>query len=317
VATGTGTFPRPRDTVPIDSLRCDRREIPGASSSTSVCEGILCGESQSRTRCIAPARPSGVEFRCGIGIGAASAAGAGDQCRPHELRQYHQEVRAHQGVLCRRHSTVRHRQRRGLEKYCNGRPRFKGHGTPDGRGSPNRRLAPLQKVRLQPWGLSFHVGSQQRDITAWDSALSKVSYLFTWLKENEDLTLSCINMGGGFPATYRERTHPVQTYADEIKRYLEEDYGDVLPEIIIEPGRSFVGDSGRRSYSFPVIPEPRLNGGYTRTAAASAGLWKPLEKPSIIRLSVNATGRRRRSSLQVLPVTPWTPSMRTTAMNFP
>lgn len=51
-------------------------------------------------------------------------------------------------------------------------------------------------------------------------------------------------MGGGFPATYRERTHPVQTYADEIKRYLEEDYGDVLPEIIIEPGRSLVGDSG-------------------------------------------------------------------------
>ena len=54
-----------------------------------------------------------------------------------------------------------------------------------------------RKLGLQPWGLSFHVGSQQRDITAWDSALSKVSYLFTWLKENEDLTLSCINMGGG------------------------------------------------------------------------------------------------------------------------
>lgn len=101
-----------------------------------------------------------------------------------------------------------------------------------------------RKLGLQPWGLSFHVGSQQRDITAWDSALSKVSYLFTWLLENEDLKLSCINMGGGFPATYRERTNPVQTYADEIKRYLEEDYGDVLPEIIIEPGRSLVGDSG-------------------------------------------------------------------------
>jgi len=105
-------------------------------------------------------------------------------------------------------------------------------------------LVLARKLGLQPWGLSFHVGSQQRDITAWDSALSKVSYLFTWLKENEDLTLSCINMGGGFPATYRERTNPVQTYADEIKRYLEEDYGDVLPEIIIEPGRSLVGDSG-------------------------------------------------------------------------
>ena len=101
-----------------------------------------------------------------------------------------------------------------------------------------------RKLGLVPWGLSFHVGSQQRDITAWDSALSKVNYLFTWLKENEDLELKCINMGGGFPATYREKTNTVQTYADEIKRYLYEDYGDDLPEIFIEPGRSLVGDSG-------------------------------------------------------------------------
>lgn len=101
-----------------------------------------------------------------------------------------------------------------------------------------------RKLGLVPWGLSFHVGSQQRDITAWDSALSKVNYLFTWLKENEDLELKCINMGGGFPATYREKTNTVQTYADEIKRYLYEDYGNDLPEIFIEPGRSLVGDSG-------------------------------------------------------------------------
>ncbi|PKL19902.1 MAG: ornithine decarboxylase, partial [Spirochaetae bacterium HGW-Spirochaetae-4] len=101
-----------------------------------------------------------------------------------------------------------------------------------------------RKLGLVPWGLSFHVGSQQRDITAWDSALSKVNYLFTWLKENEDLELKCINMGGGFPATYREKTNTVQTYAEEIKRYLYEDYGDDLPEIFIEPGRSLVGDSG-------------------------------------------------------------------------
>ncbi len=105
-------------------------------------------------------------------------------------------------------------------------------------------LVLARKLGLQPWGLSFHVGSQQRDITAWDSALSKVNYLFTWLAENEDLKLSCINMGGGFPATYRERTNPVQTYAEEITRYLQEDYGDDMPEILIEPGRSLVADSG-------------------------------------------------------------------------
>ncbi len=105
-------------------------------------------------------------------------------------------------------------------------------------------LVLARKLGLEPYGLSFHVGSQQRDITAWDTALSKVSYLFSWLKENEGLELKCINMGGGFPAVYQERTHSIDVYAQEIRRYLEEDYGDDLPEIIIEPGRSLVGDSG-------------------------------------------------------------------------
>ncbi len=105
-------------------------------------------------------------------------------------------------------------------------------------------LVLARKLGLQPYGLSFHVESQQRDITAWDTALSKVSYLFSWLKENEDLELKCINMGGGFPAVYQERTHSIDVYAQEIRRYLEEDYGDDLPQIIIEPGRSLVGDSG-------------------------------------------------------------------------
>ncbi|MDD2297306.1 MAG: type III PLP-dependent enzyme [Sphaerochaetaceae bacterium] len=101
-----------------------------------------------------------------------------------------------------------------------------------------------KKLGLTPWGLSFHVGSQQRDIMAWDSALSKVSYLFSWLQENEGINLQCINMGGGFPATYQEKTNPLETYAKEITRFLQEDYDGALPEIIIEPGRSLVGNSG-------------------------------------------------------------------------
>lgn len=101
-----------------------------------------------------------------------------------------------------------------------------------------------RKLGLVPYGISFHVGSQQRDITAWDSALSKVNYLFNWLRENEEMELACINMGGGFPATYRERTNTVDIYAQEIIRFLEEDYGDELPRIIVEPGRSLLGDSG-------------------------------------------------------------------------
>lgn len=50
-----------------------------------------------------------------------------------------------------------------------------------------------RELGLQPWGISFHVGSQQRDIGAWDSAIAKVRYIFDYL-EGEGLKLSMINM---------------------------------------------------------------------------------------------------------------------------
>jgi ornithine decarboxylase len=53
-----------------------------------------------------------------------------------------------------------------------------------------------------------------------------------------------INMGGGFPANYVARTHDLRTYAQEITRFLEEDFGTDLPEIILEPGRSLVANAG-------------------------------------------------------------------------
>ena len=100
-----------------------------------------------------------------------------------------------------------------------------------------------QKLGLEPYGISFHVGSQQRDISAWDAAIAKARYLYDSLKE-EGITLKCINMGGGFPANYIEKTNSPKLYASEITRFLQEDFGDEMPEIIIEPGRSLVADAG-------------------------------------------------------------------------
>ncbi len=104
-------------------------------------------------------------------------------------------------------------------------------------------LVLAKKLDLDPYGISFHVGSQQRDIAAWDNAIAKVKYLFDWVTE-EDIKLKCINMGGGFPAHYIEKTNSIDVYAKEITRYLQEDFGDDLPEIIVEPGRSLVADAG-------------------------------------------------------------------------
>ncbi|MCR4627018.1 MAG: type III PLP-dependent enzyme [Treponema sp.] len=105
-------------------------------------------------------------------------------------------------------------------------------------------LVQARDLGLTPYGISFHVGSQQRDIGQWNDAIAKAKYLFNSLEEEEDIKLSMINMGGGFPASYVEPTNSLDVYASEITRYLQDDFGEEVPEIILEPGRSLVADSG-------------------------------------------------------------------------
>jgi ornithine decarboxylase len=100
------------------------------------------------------------------------------------------------------------------------------------------------QLGLVPYGLSFHVGSQQRDIDVWDAAIAKVKVIFERLKEEDGIELKMINLGGGFPANYITRTNSLETYAEEIIRFLKEDFGDELPEIILEPGRSLIANAG-------------------------------------------------------------------------
>ncbi len=100
-----------------------------------------------------------------------------------------------------------------------------------------------EELGLNPWGISFHVGSQQRDIGQWDDAVARCKYLFDAVAE-EGIELKMINIGGGFPANYVDPTFSVNEYAEEILRFIREDFGDNLPEIILEPGRSLVADAG-------------------------------------------------------------------------
>ena len=100
-----------------------------------------------------------------------------------------------------------------------------------------------QQLGLQPYGISFHVGSQQRDIGQWDDAIARCKSLFDAAWE-EGIELKMINLGGGFPASYVDPTYGVAEYAAEILRFIEEDFGDNMPQLILEPGRSLVADCG-------------------------------------------------------------------------
>ncbi len=96
---------------------------------------------------------------------------------------------------------------------------------------------------LTAHGVSFHVGSQQGNVNAWDSALASASAVF---KECalRGLSLSMVNLGGGFPARYLRPIPGVPAYGDAIFQALSKHFGNRLPETIIEPGRGMVGEAG-------------------------------------------------------------------------
>jgi ornithine decarboxylase len=96
---------------------------------------------------------------------------------------------------------------------------------------------------LDPYGISFHVGSQQTDLEQWDKALGQVSQMFFALAE-EGVDLRMVNLGGGFPARYRAEVSSIEAYCEAVGRALVRHFGNRMPEVIIEPGRSMVGDAG-------------------------------------------------------------------------
>jgi ornithine decarboxylase len=96
---------------------------------------------------------------------------------------------------------------------------------------------------LDPYGLSFHVGSQQTTTRAYELAISKVGMLFTDLAD-AGVKLRMMNLGGGFPTRYRDDVPEIDQFGDAIMSAMIAHFGNNLPEMFIEPGRFIVGDAG-------------------------------------------------------------------------
>jgi ornithine decarboxylase len=100
-----------------------------------------------------------------------------------------------------------------------------------------------QKLGLEPVGVSFHVGSQQRRTAAWDEALKTAAAIFRACAER-GMNLTMVNLGGGFPTKYLREVPAVQAYGRSIFKALLKHFGNRIPETIIEPGRGMVGNAG-------------------------------------------------------------------------
>ena len=70
--------------------------------------------------------------------------------------------------------------------------------------APEMAVELLRRARelgLDPYGVSFHVGSQQTNLGQWDGAIGTAARMFSALAE-ADVKLRMVNIGGGFPAHY-------------------------------------------------------------------------------------------------------------------
>lgn len=97
---------------------------------------------------------------------------------------------------------------------------------------------------LVPYGVSFHVGSQSYNKYKWKEAILTASEVFDKLYK-EGINLKMINLGGGIPVQHTKPIPSVEEIGDVINNAINEYLGWVNGlRIIVEPGRSMVGNAG-------------------------------------------------------------------------
>tara|TARA_Y100001970_G_scaffold180279_1_gene219508 strand:- start:2109 stop:3287 length:1179 start_codon:yes stop_codon:yes gene_type:complete len=102
-------------------------------------------------------------------------------------------------------------------------------------------LLRLAKQYAKKIGLSFHVGSQCMHPISYVKGINEINNIIKRTK----IIPNVINIGGGFPTIYPDLIpQSLDNYFEEIKKALKQLKLEKLPEIICEPGRAIVAESG-------------------------------------------------------------------------
>jgi len=102
-------------------------------------------------------------------------------------------------------------------------------------------LLRLAKAHAKKVGLSFHVGSQCMHPVSYAKGIREVGNIIKKTKIIPDL----INVGGGFPSIYPDlQPQSLENYVNEIKKAFEHLKLENKPELLCEPGRALVAESG-------------------------------------------------------------------------
>tara|TARA_B100001123_G_C15312964_1_gene1025131 strand:- start:1794 stop:2972 length:1179 start_codon:yes stop_codon:yes gene_type:complete len=102
-------------------------------------------------------------------------------------------------------------------------------------------LLRLAKAHSSRVGLSFHVGSQCMHPISYSKGIEQIGKIIKKTKIIPDF----IDVGGGFPTVYPDlRPQSLSNYIFEIKKGLANLKLEKQPEILCEPGRAIVAESG-------------------------------------------------------------------------
>jgi ornithine decarboxylase len=89
-------------------------------------------------------------------------------------------------------------------------------------------------------GVSFHVGSQAMKPSAWAQAMADASRVII----EAGVTVDIVDVGGGFPAIYADKTPPeMDDYVAMVMRSFENMFVLENAELWCEPGRALVAES--------------------------------------------------------------------------
>ena len=103
-------------------------------------------------------------------------------------------------------------------------------------------------------GFHSHIGSQIFEKTSFFEAVKVVMEFTKKVQERLGLTISVLNLGGGFGVYYTEEDRPFEL-SEFLREYIEvveresDNFGLDLTKVVIEPGRSLTCNAGSTLYS--------------------------------------------------------------------
>jgi len=111
----------------------------------------------------------------------------------------------------------------------------------------------LKKPHLRLRGVHAHIGSQIFELAPFAREAEVLADFLAQVRERTGRELAELNLGGGFGIRYTDEDDPIayDKYMEQVSRTLREACGRLsmpLPFVLIEPGRSIVGNAGITLY---------------------------------------------------------------------